>query len=96
MIKHLVKVHIIRLGDKVVEPTETISTGSLGSWFSSGSWWFTKRKSYWNIWTRRVQGKQPLLFHAIAEAQKAGGVCAFIDAEHALDVNMQRYRSWYR
>ena len=76
---------LIRLGDKVVVPTETISTGSLGLDLALGVGGLPKERVI-EIYGPESSGKTTLTLHAIAEAQKAGGVCAFIDAEHALDV----------
>ena len=76
---------LIRLGDKVVIPTETISTGSLGLDLALGVGGLPKGRVI-EIYGPESSGKTTLTLHAIAEAQKAGGVCAFIDAEHALDV----------
>ncbi|MDD3054317.1 MAG: recombinase RecA [Aliarcobacter sp.] len=76
---------LIRLGDKVVAPTETISTGSLGLDLALGVGGLPKGRVI-EIYGPESSGKTTLTLHAIAEAQKAGGVCAFIDAEHALDV----------
>jgi recombination protein RecA len=75
---------LIRLGDKVVVPTETISTGSLGLDLALGVGGLPKGRVI-EIYGPESSGKTTLTLHAIAEAQKAGGVCAFIDAEHALD-----------
>ena len=76
---------LIRLGDKVVVPTETISTGSLGLDLALGVGGLPKGRVI-EVYGPESSGKTTLTLHAIAEAQKAGGVCAFIDAEHALDV----------
>ena len=76
---------LIRLGDKVVVPTETISTGSLGLDLALGVGGLPKGRVV-EIYGPESSGKTTLTLHAIAECQKAGGVCAFIDAEHALDV----------
>ena len=76
---------LIRLGDKVVVPMETISTGSLGLDLALGVGGLPKGRVI-EIYGPESSGKTTLTLHAIAEAQKAGGVCAFIDAEHALDV----------
>jgi recombination protein RecA len=76
---------LIRLGDKVVVPTETISTGSLGLDLALGVGGLPKGRVI-EIYGPESSGKTTLTLHAIAECQKAGGVCAFIDAEHALDV----------
>ena len=76
---------LIRLGDKVVVPTETVSTGSLGLDLALGVGGLPKGRVI-EIYGPESSGKTTLTLHAIAECQKAGGVCAFIDAEHALDV----------
>lgn len=75
---------LIRLGDKVIEPLEAISTGSLGLDVALGVGGLPKGRVV-EIYGPESSGKTTLTLHAIAEAQKAGGVCAFIDAEHALD-----------
>ena len=76
---------LVRLGDKVTEPTESISTGSLGLDLALGVGGIPKGRVV-EIYGPESSGKTTLTLHAIAEAQKKGGVCAFIDAEHALDV----------
>ena len=76
---------LIRLGDKVVVPMETISTGSLGLDLALGVGGLPRGRVV-EIYGPESSGKTTLTLHAIAECQKAGGVCAFIDAEHALDV----------
>jgi recombination protein RecA len=76
---------LMRLGDKEVIPTESISTGSLGLDVALGVGGLPKGRVI-EIYGPESSGKTTLTLHAIAEAQKAGGVCAFIDAEHALDV----------
>ncbi|AXX85687.1 MULTISPECIES: recombinase RecA [Aliarcobacter] len=80
---------LIRLGDKEVIPTEAISTGSLGLDLALGVGGLPKGRVI-EIYGPESSGKTTLTLHAIAEAQKAGGVCAFIDAEHALDVKYAR------
>ncbi len=75
---------LIRLGDKEVIPTESISTGSLGLDLALGVGGIPKGRVV-EIYGPESSGKTTLTLHAIAECQKAGGVCAFIDAEHALD-----------
>ena len=76
---------LVRLGDKVTEPVEAISTGSLGLDLALGVGGLPKGRVI-EIYGPESSGKTTLTLHAIAESQKAGGVCAFIDAEHALDV----------
>lgn len=75
---------LIRLGDKEVVPTEAISTGSLGLDLALGVGGLPQGRVI-EIYGPESSGKTTLTLHAIAECQKAGGVCAFIDAEHALD-----------
>ncbi|MFK2823631.1 recombinase RecA [Arcobacter sp. YIC-80] len=75
---------LIRLGDKEVVPVESISTGSLGLDLALGVGGIPKGRVV-EIYGPESSGKTTLTLHAIAECQKAGGVCAFIDAEHALD-----------
>jgi len=76
---------LVRLGDKDIEPIEAISTGSLGLDLALGIGGIPKGRVI-EIYGPESSGKTTLTLHAIAECQKAGGVCAFIDAEHALDV----------
>ena len=76
---------LVRLGDKNIEPIESISTGSLGLDLALGINGIPKGRVV-EIYGPESSGKTTLTLHAIAECQKAGGVCAFIDAEHALDV----------
>ena len=80
---------LIRLGDKEVIPTEAISTGSLGLDLALGVGGLPKGRVI-EIYGPESSGKTTLTLHAIAECQKAGGVCAFIDAEHALDTKYAR------
>ncbi|MBU3014695.1 recombinase RecA [Poseidonibacter lekithochrous] len=75
---------LIRLGDKEVVATEAISTGSLGLDLALGVGGLPQGRVI-EIYGPESSGKTTLTLHAIAECQKAGGVCAFIDAEHALD-----------
>ncbi|XWO14400.1 Protein RecA [Candidatus Hepatincola sp. Pdp] len=66
------------------DDTETISSGSLSLDIALGIGGFPKGRIV-EIYGNESSGKTTLALHAIAEAQKKGGVCAFIDAEHALD-----------
>ncbi|MBM1174261.1 recombinase RecA [Microvirga arabica] len=75
---------IMRLGGDQVVEVETISTGSLGLDIALGVGGLPKGRII-EIYGPESSGKTTLTLHAIAEAQKLGGVCAFIDAEHALD-----------
>jgi recombination protein RecA len=76
---------LVRLGDKAIEPVEAISTGSLGLDIALGVNGIPKGRII-EIYGPESSGKTTLTLHAVAECQKEGGVCAFIDAEHALDV----------
>lgn len=75
---------IMKLGDQVVEPMEVISTGSLGLDIALGVGGLPKGRVV-EIYGPESSGKTTLAIHAIAEAQKKGGIAAFIDAEHAFD-----------
>jgi recombination protein RecA len=68
---------------------ETISTGSLGLDIALGIGGLPRGRIV-EIYGPEASGKTTLTLHAIAECQKQGGVCAFVDAEHALDVNYAR------
>ncbi|MEX0697692.1 MAG: recombinase RecA, partial [Dongiaceae bacterium] len=76
---------IMRLGqrDKVVE-TEVVSTGSLGLDIALGIGGLPRGRVV-EIYGPESSGKTTLALQVLAEAQKAGGTCAFVDAEHALD-----------
>ncbi|MFW5625145.1 MAG: ATPase domain-containing protein, partial [Campylobacter hyointestinalis] len=76
---------ILRLGDKEFEPIDSISTGSIGLDIALGIGGIPKGRII-EIYGPESSGKTTLTLHLIAECQKAGGVCAFVDAEHALDV----------
>ncbi len=75
---------IMRLGDREALDIESISTGSLGLDIALGIGGLPKGRVI-EIYGPESSGKTTLSLHVIAEAQKSGGVCAFIDAEHALD-----------
>ncbi|MFN5842643.1 MAG: recombinase RecA, partial [Bacteroidota bacterium] len=75
---------IMKLGDSAIEPLEAISTGSLGLDLALGIGGFPKGRII-EIYGPESSGKTTLAIHAIAEAQKKGGIAAFIDAEHAFD-----------
>ncbi len=75
---------IMKLGDSAIEPLESISTGSLGLDLALGIGGFPKGRII-EIYGPESSGKTTLAIHAIAEAQKKGGIAAFIDAEHAFD-----------
>jgi recombination protein RecA len=75
---------IMRLGDKPVEDVPAISSGSIGLDVALGIGGYPKGRII-EIFGPESSGKTTLAIHAIAEAQKAGGIAAFIDAEHAFD-----------
>ena len=75
---------VMRLGDKAVEEMEVISTGSLGLDLALGVGGLPRGRVI-EIYGPESSGKTTLTLHAIAEAQKKGGIAAFIDAEHAFD-----------
>jgi len=77
---------LIRLGDKKVEHIEAISTGSLGIDIALGIGGVPKGRII-EIYGPESSGKTTLALQIISEAQKKGGICAFIDAEHALDIH---------
>lgn len=81
---------IMRMGSKsAMEGIEVISTGSLGLDLALGIGGLPKGRIV-EIYGPESSGKTTLALHAIAEAQKKGGTCAFIDAEHALDPGYAR------
>ena len=75
---------IMRLGDNGVQDIETVSTGSIGLDVALGVDG-VPRGRITEIFGAESSGKTTLAIHVIAEAQKQGGVCAIIDAEHAFD-----------
>ena len=77
---------IMKLGDGVIVSVESIPTGALSLDYALGIGG-VPRGRVTEIYGPESSGKTTLCLHIIAEAQKAGGLAAFIDAEHALDVN---------
>ena len=75
---------VMRLGEKPAMEIEAISTGSLSLDIALGIGGLPKGRIV-EIYGPESSGKTTLALHCIAEAQKSGGVCAFVDAEHALD-----------
>ncbi len=75
---------IMRLGDSAIENVEVISTGSIALDAALGVGGYPKGRII-EIFGPESSGKTTLAIHAIAEAQKMGGIAAFIDAEHAFD-----------
>lgn len=80
---------VMRLGQRPKEQTDVISTGSLGLDIALGIGGLPRGRVV-EIYGPESSGKTTLALHAIAEAQKKGGTCAFIDAEHALDPGYAR------
>jgi len=77
---------IMKLGDGIVQEIEAIPTGALSLDYALGIGGIPRGRIT-EIYGPESSGKTTLCLHVIAEAQKAGGLAAFIDAEHALDVN---------
>jgi recombination protein RecA len=75
---------IMKLGDHVVEDVPSISSGSLSLDMALGVGGYPRGRVV-EIYGPESSGKTTLALHAIASAQKAGGIAAFIDAEHAFD-----------
>ncbi|WP_316821715.1 recombinase RecA [Pedobacter gandavensis] len=75
---------VMKLGDNAVEPIESISTGSISLDIALGIGGVPKGRVI-EIYGPESSGKTTLATHIIAEAQKKGGIAAFIDAEHAFD-----------
>ncbi|PLW99045.1 MAG: DNA recombination/repair protein RecA, partial [Marinilabiliales bacterium] len=75
---------IMKLGDNAIDKVEAVSTGSIGLNFALGVGGIPKGRVV-EIYGPESSGKTTLALHIVAEAQKAGGIAAFIDAEHAFD-----------
>ena len=75
---------VMRLGDETRAPVETISTSSIAMDAALGIGGFPRGRVV-EIYGPESSGKTTVALHAVASAQKAGGIAAFIDAEHALD-----------
>ncbi|MEC8364183.1 MAG: recombinase RecA [Bacteroidota bacterium] len=75
---------VMKMGDNIVENVEVISSGSLGLDYALGVGGYPRGRVV-EIYGPESSGKTTLTLHAIAECQKAGGIAAFIDAEHAFD-----------
>ncbi len=82
---------IMRLGNEeaLVKDVQAVSTGSISLDIALGVGGLPRGRIV-EIYGPESSGKTTLALHAVAEAQKAGGICAFIDAEHALDVGYAR------
>src|SRR5881409_2411344 len=83
---------VMKLGknDKSMD-IETVSSGSLGLDIALGVGGLPRGRVV-EIYGPESSGKTTLALHTVAEAQKLGGICAFIDAEHALDVRSEERR----
>lgn len=77
---------VMRLGERDNQDMEVISTGSIGLDAALGVGGFPKGRII-EIFGPESSGKTTIAIHAIAEAQKKGGICAIVDAEHAFDAN---------
>lgn len=75
---------VMKMGDSVIEDVEVIPSGSLGLDIALGVGGYPRGRVI-EIYGPESSGKTTLTLHAIAEAQKQGGIAAFIDAEHAFD-----------
>ena len=82
--KNYGKGSIMKLGDESIESIEVIPTGSIALNAALGVGGYPKGRVI-EIYGPESSGKTTLAIHAIAEAQKSGGIAAFIDAEHAFD-----------
>jgi recombination protein RecA len=82
---------IMRLGNEeaLVKDIQAVSTGAISLDIALGVGGFPRGRII-EIYGPESSGKTTLALHAVAEAQKAGGICAFVDAEHALDVGYAR------
>lgn len=80
---------VMRLGQREIVEAEVVSTGSLGLDIALGIGGLPKGRII-EIYGPESSGKTTLALHAVAESQKVGGSCAFIDAEHALDPSYAR------
>ncbi|MBP8777639.1 MAG: recombinase RecA [Bacteroidaceae bacterium] len=75
---------VMRMGDTAVEKVDVIPTGSIGLDVALGIGGYPRGRVV-EIYGPESSGKTTLTIHAMAECQKLGGICAFIDAEHAFD-----------
>ena len=82
--KQFGKNSVMRLGDNTVQAVEAVSTGSLTLDIALGIGGLPKGRIV-EIYGPESSGKTTVALHAVAEAQKLGGIAAFVDAEHALD-----------
>src|SRR3954447_4406905 len=88
--KQFGKGSIMRLGEDAPAPeVKVVPTGSLGLDIALGGGGLPRGRSV-EVYGPESSGETTLALHVVAEAQKLGGICAFVDAEHALDVGYAR------
>ena len=88
--KQFGKGSIMRLGEDTAPPeVKVVPTGALGLDIALGVGGLPRGRVI-EIYGPESSGKTTLALHVVAEAQKTGGICAFVDAEHALDVGYAR------
>jgi len=87
--KQFGKGSIMKLGDRPIEAVPFVPSGSVSLDLALGIGGFPRGRIV-EIYGPESSGKTTLALHVIAEAQKRGGICAFIDAEHALDASYAR------
>src|SRR5687768_17655671 len=75
---------IMRMGDKEIVPMACVSTGALALDLALGIGGLPRGRVI-EIFGPESSGKSTLAMHVVAEAQRNGGICAYIDAEHAMD-----------
>ena len=80
---------LIRMDNAAIKDVETISSGSLGLDYALGIGGYPRGRIV-EVYGPAAAGKSTLTLHAIAECQKSGGIAAFIDVEHALDLKYAR------
>ncbi|MDP9441384.1 MAG: recombinase RecA [Actinomycetota bacterium] len=82
--KQFGKGSVMRMGDKSIEPMDTVATGALSLDIALGIGGLPRGRVV-EIFGPESSGKTTLAMHVVAEAQRNGGICAYIDAEHAVD-----------
>ncbi len=82
--KQFGKGSVMRMGDKSIEPMDTVATGALALDIALGIGGLPRGRVV-EIFGPESSGKTTLAMHVVAEAQRNGGICAYIDAEHAVD-----------
>jgi recombination protein RecA len=88
--KQFGKGSIMRLGEDIAPPeVQVVPTGALGLDIALGMGGLPRGRIV-EIYGPESSGKTTLALHVVAQAQRTGGICAFVDAEHALDVSYAR------